>query len=91
MPLDPCSISPATMENTDATVFDTVIWGGAALSLIGLVGLIWCIVVVWRARRASLPDEEMRSVLKRVLPLNMGALLLSVLGLMLVVVGIFLS
>ncbi len=79
------------MEGTGNTVFDTVIWGGAGLSLIGLIGLVWCIIVVWRARRAALPDDEMRAVLKRVLPLNMGALLLSVLGLMLVVVGIFLG
>lgn len=70
---------------------EILIWAGAAVSLLGLAGLIWCIVKVWRARRAGLPDAEMRQVLQKVVPLNTGALLLSVLGLMLVVVGIFLG
>ncbi len=79
------------MENAETSVFDIVIWTGAALSLLGLVGLIWCIVTVSRAKRRDLPDEEMRDVLKRVLPLNLGALFLSVIGLMMVIVGIFLG
>lgn len=68
-----------------------LIWLGAAVSLVGLAGLVWCILIVWRARRAQLPDEELRDRVRRVIPLNMGALLLSVFGLMLVVVGIFLG
>ena len=68
-----------------------LIWIGAAVSLIGLAGLIWCILIVSRGRRANLPEDEMRKVLARVLPLNMGALLLSALGLIMVVVGILLS
>lgn len=79
------------MENAETSVFDIVIWTGAALSLLGLVGLIWCIVSVSRAKRKNLPDAEMRDVLKRVLPLNLGALFLSVIGLMMVIVGIFLG
>ena len=68
-----------------------LIWIGAAISVIGLVGLIWCILIVVRARRADLPEDQMRAQLARVLPLNMGALLLSALGLMMVVVGILLG
>lgn len=68
----------------------TLIWCGAAVSLAGLVGLIWCITRVWRARRAKLSDEEMHAVLQKVLPLNTGALFLSVIGLMIVVIGILL-
>ena len=68
-----------------------LIWIGAALSALGLCGLVWCILRVARARRANLPDAELRAELQKVVPLNLGALLLSVLGLMLVVVGIFLS
>ncbi|WP_299962814.1 hypothetical protein [uncultured Roseobacter sp.] len=79
------------MENTETSIFDFIIWGGAALSLLGLVGLVWCIIYVARARRAHLSDEEMRARLKRALPLNLGALFVSVIGLMLVIVGIFLS
>lgn len=73
------------------TVFDFLITLGAALTMLGFIGLVWCIVRVWRARRAQLPDDQMRAVLQKTLPLNLGALGISVLGLMLVVVGIFLS
>ena len=68
-----------------------LIWSGAAVSLLGLAGLVWCILIVMRARRAQLEDAEMRRRLARVLPLNMGALLLSVVGLMMVVIGILLG
>lgn len=68
-----------------------LIWAGAALSLAGLAGLVWCIVHVWRARRADLSDEALREVVRKVVPLNMGALMLSVLGLMMVILGIFLG
>ena len=81
------------MEITSAAPasLDWLIWAGAALSLLGLVGLAWCILRVMRARRAKLDDEALRGVMKSVLPLNLGALLLSILGLMLVVVGILLG
>lgn len=70
---------------------DWLIWSGATVSLIGLAGLIWCIWTVMAARRKNLPEDEMYARLRKVLPLNMGALLLSVLGLMMVVVGILLG
>ncbi|PVA10523.1 hypothetical protein DC366_09650 [Pelagivirga sediminicola] len=69
---------------------DILIWSGAAVSLLGLAGLIWCVIRVWTARRANLQDAQMRDVLRKVLPVNTGALLLSVLGLMMVVLGIML-
>ena len=68
-----------------------MVWGGAGLSLLGLLGLGWCIIKVSRAKRAQLDDEAMRVVLRTVVPLNMGALLLSVLGLMMVILGISLG
>ena len=70
---------------------DWLIWGGAALSVVGLLGLVWCIVTVMRARRAGLDDAEMRAVIQRVLPRNLGSLFLSVIGLMMVIVGISLG
>ncbi|MBY6091575.1 hypothetical protein ACX9MO_02815 [Pseudooceanicola sp. 502str34] len=69
----------------------TLIWGGAALSLVGLVGLVWAIVQVSRARRAGLDDEALREVIRKVIPLNLGSLLLSVLGLAVVIAGILLG
>lgn len=68
-----------------------LIWGGAALSLAGLAGLVWCIVVVLRARRQGLDDEAMRAIVGRMVPVNMAALAASVLGLMMVIMGIFLG
>lgn len=79
------------MENEATSVFDIVIWSGAALSLLGLVGLVWCILKVSRAKRAKLDDDAMRKVLQSALPLNLGALFLSVIGLMMVIIGIFLA
>ena len=70
---------------------EILIWLGAALSLGGLVGLVWCILTVWKARRAGQSDAELRTTIQRVVPLNTGALFLSVLGLMMVVVGIMLG
>lgn len=72
-------------------MFDIMIWVGAALSLIGLSGLIWCIIKVARARRAKLNDDELNATLQSVIPINMAALFLSVIGLMLVVIGVFLG
>lgn len=69
---------------------EILIWGGVAISLLGLVGLLWCVARVWRARRAGLKDDAMRDVLRKVLPVNSGALFLSVIGLMMVVLGIML-
>jgi hypothetical protein len=69
---------------------DILIWIGAALTVLGFVGVVWSIVLVLRARRAGLDDAAMRQRLQRALPVNVGALLLSLLGLMVVVVGILL-
>ncbi len=79
------------MEQSTSSVFDIIIWSGTALSLIGLLGLIYCILRVSRAKRAKLDDDAMRAELKKVIPLNLGALFLSVIGLMMVIMGIFLA
>ena len=70
---------------------DWLIWIGAALTLLGVAGLLWCIVLAMRAKRAGLPDAEMRATLQRAVVLNMAALALSGLGLMCVVFGVFLA
>jgi hypothetical protein len=79
------------MEQQNTSIFDMIIWSGAAVSLVGLLGILWCIVKVARARRAKLADDDMQAVLQSVLPLNLGALFLSVIGLMMVGVGIAFS
>ena len=72
-------------------MFDMMVWAGAALSVIGLAGLILSILRVARARRTATSDDALRAEIQKALPLNLGALLLSVLGLMLVIVGVFLG
>ncbi|MCF2904274.1 hypothetical protein L0666_04695 [Octadecabacter sp. CECT 8868] len=64
---------------------------GALLSLVGIIGIIWSVVKVRRAKANSATDEELRAKIQAVLPLNLGAFLLSVLGLMCVVVGVILG
>jgi len=60
------------------------------LLLLGLVGLLWCIKTVLRAKKAAVSDEELRMSLQKVVPFNMAALFLSAIGLMLVILGIML-
>lgn len=68
-----------------------LIWAGTAVSLAGVAGLFWCIAKAWAARRAGLPEAELRARLQGVVALNLGALLLSALGLAMVVTGILLG
>jgi heme exporter protein D len=68
-----------------------LVWIGAGLSLLGLAGVIRSIFTVLRARRRQLSDEELREVMRRALPWNLGALFVSVIGLMTVSVGLALG
>ena len=68
-----------------------LIWIGAALTLLGLLGLGRCVMLVTRARRAGLKDDAFRAVMRRVVTLNLAAMGVSALGLMLVVAGIILG
>jgi hypothetical protein len=69
---------------------EIVVWAGAALSLLGVAGLIGCIVYVLRLRKAGLDDATLRARMQKAVLMNFAALGLSTLGLMLVLVGIFL-
>lgn len=70
---------------------EIVVWIGAGLSVVGLCGIVYSIVAVTKAKRANLPDEELRASIAKVLPVNLGALLISVIGLMAVVIGVMLG
>jgi hypothetical protein len=69
----------------------TLVWAGALVSLIGVAGLVYCVLRALRVRRSGLPDDAMRAELQQVVFINMGALAVSAIGLMLVVLGIFLG
>lgn len=70
---------------------DYIIWGGAGITLCGLVGLVYSALMVMRARKASMDDAALRAAMQRALVWNLGALALSGLGLMMVVVGVLLA
>ena len=70
---------------------ENLIWIGALVTLVGLAGLIWCILKVQSARKKGLDDEALKGEIQKVVALNMGALFLSAIGLMMVVLGILLS
>lgn len=64
---------------------------GAIITVLGLLGLIYCIVEVARAKRADLDEEALKARLQKAVALNLGALAVSALGLMVVVLGVFLA
>ncbi|WP_284266135.1 hypothetical protein [Roseicyclus amphidinii] len=68
-----------------------LVYIGTALALAGIVVLGYCIWAAVAAKRAGLPDAELRARLQRIVTINMGALLVSVIGLMAVVLGVFLG
>lgn len=70
---------------------ENLVWVGAVVSLVGLVGLVLSILRVSKARKQNLSDDELRAAVQKVLPLNLGSLGLSVIGLMIVIVGISLN
>ncbi|AFO87282.1 MULTISPECIES: hypothetical protein [Phaeobacter] len=72
-------------------MYEIMVWAGAAVSVAGLIGLMWSVVRVMQAKRQKLDDDALRAVVQKVLPYNLGALFLSVIGLMLVMLGLTLG
>jgi len=68
-----------------------LVWTGAAVTLLGIALLFYCIARVIRARRAGLSDADLKARLQSVVALNLGALAISAIGLMCVIVGLFLG
>lgn len=64
---------------------------GVFLTLLGVAGLIWCVLIAVRAKREGLSDADMKTRLQKVVALNMGAMALSAIGLMCVVLGLILT
>lgn len=70
---------------------ETLIWIGALVTLLGLAGLLWCILLVRKARAQNLDDAAMKQRLQKVVAINLAALFVSAIGLMMVVMGIILA
>lgn len=63
---------------------------GIIVTLLGLLGLMYCIFKGIQARRAGLSGEELTAQLKGLVAINLISFFLSAIGLGLVVVGIIL-
>ena len=66
-----------------------LVWVGAGLAALGVIGLIASGVLVMRARGAG--EAALKATMARTLPLNLGSLLVSLLGLLCVVTGALLG
>ena len=65
-----------------------MILSGAIVTIIGLSGLIYCILKAFRAKKSGLKGEELSNQLKKLVLVNLISLFLSAIGLGLVIVGI---
>ncbi len=68
-----------------------LIWMGALVSLIGVGILIYCIAATLKARRYTTDEADLKASLQRLAAINMGALAVSAVGLMMVILGIVLA
>ncbi|MGR3291149.1 MAG: hypothetical protein ACU0C9_08135 [Paracoccaceae bacterium] len=68
-----------------------LIWPGAIVAVLGIVGLIFCIRAAAKARSENLDSAAMEARLHQLVAMNMGALAVSSIGLMMVVIGILLG
>lgn len=67
---------------------EIIVWVGAVLSAVGLAGIVYSIVAVVKAKHANLSDEDLRVRISTILPINLVALFVSMIGLMAVVIGV---
>ena len=65
-----------------------LIWGGAAVSIVGLIGLLFSMYKVAFAKKNITSDEELRVSIQAAMPLNLASLFVSVLGLISVTIGV---
>lgn len=70
---------------------EILVWIGAGLAIVGMLGVVYSMIVVARAKRAGLSDEALRDAIRKVVPLNLGTLFVAMIGLMMVVVGVMLG
>ena len=61
---------------------------GAIITILGLLGLFYCILKAFKERRAGLKGQELANQLKELVLVNLVSLFLSAIGLGLVIFGI---
>lgn len=73
-------------------MLNAVIFGGAGLTVLGILGIFYSVILVRRARAAAGDDDAaLKARLEKIIPINIGALFVSFLGLIAVLVGVILS
>ena len=70
---------------------EILVWIGGALSVCGLVGLLWCIRKAIWLKGAGLPDEEAKVEINKLAFGHMAAIGTAFLGIGLLVSGLLLS
>lgn len=68
-----------------------LVWAGAAVCVLGVLGLLGVGVKAARAKGTTSGEKELRAQLARLLPWNLGALAIATIGLMMVMAGIALG
>lgn len=63
---------------------------GIIATLLGLLGLIYCMMQAYRAKKSGLEGEELTKHLQKLVAVNLGAFFLSAIGLAIVLVAILL-
>ena len=61
---------------------------GSVITLVGIILLFRCIYRVAKAKKSKLSDEELKAVLQSTVRANLGALFLSAIGIITVIIGI---
>ncbi|MEO0485654.1 MAG: hypothetical protein AAF092_07060 [Pseudomonadota bacterium] len=64
---------------------------GVAMTCLGLAGLVYCIWTAAKTRGQSLPEEELKRQLQRLVAVNLGFVGVAGLGLAVVIMGLVLT
>ncbi len=79
------------LKSRYAAAMKVMIWIGAALAVLGLIGVLWCLKKAAWLRKAQLEDDQVRTEVQRLIFAHMAAIGAAFLGLGLLVTGILLS
>ncbi len=66
---------------------DTIIWIGAGMAVLGLCGVIWCLVKAAQLKAVARQGGDPTPMMRRLIAWNMGSVGIAFLGLGVMVVG----
>ncbi len=68
-----------------------LIWSGAAITLLGIAGLLFVGLKLGALKRQGLEDTALKARVQGLLPVNLASLFISAIGLIMVITGIILG